>query len=64
MWYDYYQSKPVKMTFTARLTGNNEIPPVNTPATGIARFELSSDGLHSLLNLIFNIFNGTYDYII
>ncbi|MGA9154728.1 MAG: CHRD domain-containing protein [Candidatus Nitrosopolaris sp.] len=32
------------MTFTARLAGNNEVPPVNTPATGIARFELSSDG--------------------
>jgi len=39
-----YVSKTVKTTFTARLTGNNEVPPVNTPATGIARFELSSDG--------------------
>jgi hypothetical protein len=39
-----YISKTVKTTFTARLAGNNEVPPINTPATGIARFELSSDG--------------------
>jgi hypothetical protein len=47
-----YVSKTVKtpyvtktqMIFTAKLTGNNAIPPVNTPATGIARFELSSNG--------------------
>jgi len=39
-----YVSKTVKTTFTAKLTGNNEVPFVNTPATGIARFELSSDG--------------------
>jgi hypothetical protein len=39
-----YVSKTVKVTFIARLTGNNEVPPVNTPATGIARFELSSGG--------------------
>jgi len=39
-----YVSKTVKTTFTARLAGNNEVPPINTPATGIARFELSSDG--------------------
>jgi CHRD domain-containing protein len=31
-------------TFTAKLTGNNEVPPVNTPATGMAQFQLSSDG--------------------
>ena len=38
-----YVSK-TQMIFTAKLTGSNAIPPVNTPATGIARFELSSDG--------------------
>jgi hypothetical protein len=32
------------MIFTAKLSGSNAIPPVNTPATGIARFELSSNG--------------------
>jgi CHRD domain len=47
-----YVSKTVKtpyvsktqMIFTAKLSGSNAIPPVNTPATGIARFELSSNG--------------------
>ena len=39
-----YVSKTVKTTFTAKLTGNNEVPPVNTPATGVAGFKLSSDG--------------------
>ncbi|MBV9666842.1 MAG: CHRD domain-containing protein [Nitrososphaeraceae archaeon] len=31
-------------TFTAKLTGSNEVSPVNTPATGMAQFQLSSDG--------------------
>src|ERR671930_983987 len=31
-------------TFTAKLTGKDEVPPVNTQATGTAQFQLSSDG--------------------
>jgi hypothetical protein len=31
-------------TFTAKLAGNNEVPPVNTQATGMAKLQLSSDG--------------------
>ena len=31
-------------TFTAKLTGKDEVPPVNTQATGMAQFQLSSDG--------------------
>ncbi|MGA9151545.1 MAG: CHRD domain-containing protein [Candidatus Nitrosopolaris sp.] len=31
-------------TFTAKLTGNDETPPVSTTATGTAHFQLSSDG--------------------
>jgi hypothetical protein len=31
-------------SFTAKLTGNDETPPVSTPATGTAHFQLSSDG--------------------
>ncbi|HYA83761.1 MAG TPA: CHRD domain-containing protein [Candidatus Bathyarchaeia archaeon] len=31
-------------TFTAKLTGNDETPPVSTAATGTAHFQLSSDG--------------------
>ncbi|MGA9153054.1 MAG: CHRD domain-containing protein [Candidatus Nitrosopolaris sp.] len=38
--------------FFARLMGKNEIPPVNTPATGTANFTLSPDGnsLHYTLS--------------
>jgi hypothetical protein len=31
-------------TFAAKLTGNDEVPSVSTAATGIAHFQLSSDG--------------------
>lgn len=30
-------------TFQAKLSGNNEVPPVTTSATGIAQFQLSPD---------------------
>jgi len=30
--------------FTAALSGKNEIPPINTSASGIAQFQLSADG--------------------
>jgi CHRD domain len=32
-----------QQTFTAKLTGKDEVPPVNTQATGMAQFQLSSD---------------------
>ena len=31
-------------TYTAKLSGKDEVPPVNTQATGTAQFQLSSDG--------------------
>jgi hypothetical protein len=31
-------------TFTAKLSGKDEVPPVNTQATGTAQFQVSSDG--------------------
>src|SRR5436190_1212255 len=31
-------------TFTAKLTGKDEVPPVNTQATGMAQFQQSPDG--------------------
>src|ERR687887_884184 len=31
-------------TFTAKLSGKDEVPPVNTQATGTAQLQLSSDG--------------------
>jgi hypothetical protein len=33
-----------KQSIIAKLTGKNEVPPVNTQATGTAQFQLSSDG--------------------
>ncbi|MGC2572360.1 MAG: CHRD domain-containing protein [Candidatus Nitrosopolaris sp.] len=38
--------------FSAKLMGNNEVPPVNTPATGVANFTLSPDekSLHYTLS--------------
>lgn len=32
-----------QQTFNAKLSGNNEVPPVTTSATGMAEFQLSSD---------------------
>jgi hypothetical protein len=39
--------------FSAKLMGKNEIPPVNTPAAGVANFTLSPDGksLHYSLSV-------------
>jgi hypothetical protein len=33
-----------QQTFQAKLSGNNEVPSVTTSATGLAQFQLSSDG--------------------
>jgi len=33
-----------QQTFAAKLSGNNEVPPLTTTATGLAQFQLSSDG--------------------
>src|ERR671924_780904 len=38
--YAQQQSK----TYTAKLSGKDKLPPVNTQATGTAQFQLSSDG--------------------
>jgi CHRD domain len=40
----FAQQQQQPQTFTAKLAGNNEVPPVSTPATGIAQFQLSADG--------------------
>jgi hypothetical protein len=36
--------KQTQQTFQAKLSGNNEVPPVTTSATGMAQFQLSTDG--------------------
>jgi hypothetical protein len=39
--------------FTAKLSGKNEVPPVTTPATGIATFTISPDG--TSLNYVLSV---------
>lgn len=39
-----YAQQQSSESFTAKLTGKDEVPPVNTQATGSAQFQLSSDG--------------------
>ena len=45
-------------TFTAKLTGNDETPPVSTAATGTAHFQLSSDGKQLNYDLSVKKLNG------
>src|SRR3954454_11001780 len=45
-------------TFTAKLTGKDEVPPVNTQATGMAQFQLSSDGKEINYDLTATNLNG------
>jgi CHRD domain len=47
------QQQPQQKQFVAKLSGNNEVPPVNTNATGIANFTASPDerSLHYTLTV-------------
>lgn len=45
-------------TFTARLTGKDEVPPVNTQATGMTKFQLSADGKEINYDLTTTALNG------
>ena len=45
-------------TFTAKLSGKDEVPPVNTQATGMAKFQLSSDGKEINYDLTTTNLNG------
>jgi CHRD domain len=47
----YAQQQQSSQTFTAKLTGKDEVPPVNTQATGMAQFQLSADGKELNYNL-------------
>jgi CHRD domain len=44
--------------FTAKLSGKDEVPPVNTQATGMAQFQLSSDGKEINYDLTATNLNG------
>jgi hypothetical protein len=51
-------------TFKANLTGKDEVPPVNTPATGRVAFQLSSDGKNMTYTLsVSNIEDVTMAHI-
>lgn len=47
------QQQPQQKQFVAKLSGNNEVPPVNTNATGIANFTVNPDeqSLHYTLTV-------------
>src|ERR671933_800776 len=45
-------------TFTAKLSGKDEVPSVNTQATGTAQFQLSSDGKEINYDLTTTNLNG------
>jgi hypothetical protein len=47
----FAQQQQQSQSFTAKLAGNNEVPPVNTQATGMAQFQLSADGKELNYNL-------------
>jgi hypothetical protein len=40
----FAQQQQQPQTFTAKLSGSNEVPPVTTSATGMAQFQLTADG--------------------
>lgn len=52
------QQQQSSQTFTAKLTGKDEVPPVNTQATGMAQFQLSSDGKELNYDLSTTSLNG------
>jgi hypothetical protein len=53
-----YAQQQSSQTFTARLTGKDEVPPVNTQATGMTKFQLSADGKEINYDLTTTNLNG------
>ena len=54
----YAQQQQQSQTFMAKLTGRDEVPPVDTLATGMAQFQLSSDGKEINYDLSATNLNG------
>ena len=50
---NYAHAQQQQQQFTAKLSGKNEVPPVTTPATGIATFTVSPDG--TSLNYVLSV---------
>lgn len=53
-----YAQQQSPQTFTAKPTGKDEVPPVNTQATGMAQFQLSPDGKDMNYDLSATNLNG------
>ena len=53
-----YAQQQQSQAFTAKLSGKDEVPPVNTQATGMAQFQLSSDGKEISYDLTATNLNG------
>ncbi len=53
-----YAQQQSSQTFTAKLSGKDEVPPVNTQATGNVQFQLSSDGKEINYDLTTTNLNG------
>jgi hypothetical protein len=53
-----YAQQQQSQAFTAKLSGKDEVPPVNTQATGMAQFQLSSDGKEINYDLTATNLNG------
>lgn len=53
-----YAQQQSPQTFTAKLTRKDEVPPVNTQATGMAQFQLSPDGKDMNYDLSATNLNG------
>ena len=53
-----YAQQQSSQTFTAKLSGKDEVPPVNTQATGTAQIQLSSDGKEINYDLTTTNLNG------
>lgn len=64
VWYYMTYLTPKSITYTATLTGANEVPPTTSTATGSCTFTLSSDGktLHFVLK-VNNLVNITASHI-
>src|SRR5438094_349247 len=56
--YSQREISQVLQVFTAKLTGKDEVTPVNTQATGTAQYQLSSDGKEISYDLTTTSLNG------
>ncbi|MDH3502364.1 MAG: CHRD domain-containing protein [Nitrosopumilus sp.] len=56
-------AKPESKNFVAPLSGNQEVPPVDTKATGLAKFQVNKDGDEISYKLLVNMDDVTQAHI-